>query len=271
MMLATLMVAVLPFVLGWTEPANSHRGIRNLSFTRSPSPSPSPSSSRLHMNIFNDLGDMLQGGKLMPQDKLPYGEPLASVQSDIRTFAVQERGISFTGEDFDVVDLDRGGSEYARVRGAMLHLPGKDKMRIEVGGKIAAVLDRKLVALVPTYDIYRGLEEKKIGWIEKAAVALTDTFHIYIHEEGEFRFGLLQTPPAFVIEGDFVDRKFVVKNRQGQEVARVTKDSWIQFDEFNHYQVQVAPGMDAALVLACACAVDEEFDEEHKERAKREQ
>jgi hypothetical protein len=25
------------------------------------------------------------------------------------------------------------------------------------------------------------------------------------------------------------------------------------------------------LVLACACAVDEEFDEEHKEKAKREQ
>lgn len=27
-----------------------------------------------------------------------------------------------------------------------------------------------------------------------------------------------------------------------------------------------APGMDPALVIACACAIDEEFDEEHKER-----
>ena len=45
----------------------------------------------------------------------------------------------------------------------------------------------------------------------------------------------------------------------------------IQFDEFNHYQVQVAPGMDAVLVIACACAIDEEFDEEHKERKKKQE
>jgi uncharacterized protein YxjI len=132
-------------------------------------------------------------------------------------------------------------------------------------------LDRKLVAMSPTYDIYRGSGGDKIGWMEKAVVALGDTFHIYIHEEGEFRFGLLQTPPAYTIEGDFIDRKFVVKNREGQAVAKVTKDGWLQFDAFNHYQVQVAPGMDAALVLACTCAVDEEFDEEHKEKAKKEQ
>jgi uncharacterized protein YxjI len=260
LMLKTLVVSVLPFVVsGWTQQAGSQR---EMSVS---------SSSRLHMNFLNDIGDMMSGGKLVAQDKLPYGEPLSSVQSELRTFAIQERGISFTGEDFDVADLDQGGQQYAKVRGAMMHLPGKDKMRIEVGGTVAAVLDRKLVAMSPTYDIYRGSGGDKIGWIEKAVVALGDTFHIYIHEEGEFRFGLLQTPPAYVIEGDFLDRKFVVKNREGQAVAKVSKDSWIQFDAFNHYQVQVAPGMDAALVLACTCAVDEEFDEEHKEKAKREQ
>ena len=34
--------------------------------------------------------------------------------------------------------------------------------------------------------------------------------------------------------------------------------------------VQVAVGMDSMLVLACCCAVDEEFDEVHHERNKRE-
>ena len=42
-----------------------------------------------------------------------------------------------------------------------------------------------------------------------------------------------------------------------------------QFDEFNHYQVQVASGMDAYLVIAVTCAIDEEFDEEHKERERK--
>jgi hypothetical protein len=34
----------------------------------------------------------------------------------------------------------------------------------------------------------------------------------------------------------------------------------------NHYQVQVGEGMDALLVLACVCCIDEEFDEEHRKR-----
>jgi uncharacterized protein YxjI len=59
-----------------------------------------------------------------------------------------------------------------------------------------------------------------------------------------------------------------MKNAEGQVVAKVQKDGLIQFDAFNHYQVQVAPGMDALLVLACACAIDEEFDEEHAKKRK---
>ena len=41
---------------------------------------------------------------------------------------------------------------------------------------------------------------------------------------------------------------------------------WVQLDMMNHYQVQVADGMDALLVLACVCCIDEEFDEEHQKR-----
>ena len=57
-----------------------------------------------------------------------------------------------------------------------------------------------------------------------------------------------------------------MKNAQGQVVATIAMDGLIQFDAFNHYQVQVAPGMDAMLVLACTCAIDEEFDEEHAKK-----
>ena len=61
----------------------------------------------------------------------------------------------------------------------------------------------------------------------------------------------------------------MVRTGEGdQVVAKVRMDGLVQFDAFNHYQVQVAPGMDAVLVIAAACAIDEEFDEEHKERKK---
>jgi len=225
----------------------------------------SSTGTRLY-NIFSDIGDVLSGGKLVDQTavSLPYGEPLGKPQDARRTLAIQERAISFTGEDFDVFDLE-DNRPYCRVRGAMLHLPGKDKMRITCDGQGCATLDRKLVALTPTYDIYRGGGSgEKIGWLEKAKIALTDTFEFHAEQEGGF--GPFKPPAAFKLEGDFLDRRFVMKNAKGEVVAKVTKDQIIEFDRFNHYQVQLAPGMDPILVVACACAIDEEFDEEHKKR-----
>lgn len=225
------------------------------------------------MNIFSDIGDMLSGGKLVAQESLPYGQAFDDNISpnQQRTFAVQERLLSFTGEDFDVYDLDQN-APYCRVRGAMLHLPGKDKMRIKsaVGGRSMVVLDRKMVAFTPTYDLYRSDGGEKIGWIEKAGIALTDTFDVHF-EATRGGFGPFQNPPDYKLEGDFLDRRFVMKNIKGEVVAKVTMDRLIEFDEFDHYQIVVAPGMDPALVVACACAIDEELEEEHKERKRKKQ
>jgi uncharacterized protein YxjI len=222
------------------------------------------------MNLFQDVGDLLSGGKLVPQTDLPHGTPLepsGQISDQVRTLAVSERPLSLTGEDFDVWDVtsNKGPTLYAKVRGAIWHLPGKDRMRIYDGkGRVVAELDRKIVALTATYDIYRP-DGNKLGWIEKAPVALTDTFEVHVEEQQGW--GLLKPPAAYRIEGDFADRNFCVKGgRRGDVAAKIQKKGWIQFDEFNHYQIQVAAGMDAGLVLACAVAIDEEFDEEHKKR-----
>jgi uncharacterized protein YxjI len=227
--------------------------------------------SALQMNVLSDIGDFLTGGKLTPQTKPPvYGNPLDDddeilTNNEVKTLAVQERAISFTGEDFDVWDVD-GNRQYCTVRGAMLHLPGKDKMRIKKAGSgnAVAVLDRKLVALTPTYDIYRGDGQEKIGFLEKATIALTDTFEFHAQNGGGF--GPFKPPAAYKLEGDFLDRRFVMKNDKGEVVAKITQDQLIEFDQFNHYQIRIASGMDPMLVVACACAIDEEFDEEHKKR-----
>ena len=221
-------------------------------------------------NIFSDIGDVLSGGKLVDQTGVAfsYGKPLGRPFESRRTLAIQERAISFTGEDFDIFDLD-GNCRYCRVRGAMLHLPGKDKMRITYDGQLCATLDRKLIAITPTYDVFRGNSDEKIGWLEKAGIALTDTFEFHAHQEGGF--GPFKPPAAYKLEGDFLDRRFVMKNAKGDVVAKVSKDQIIEFDQFNHYQVDLAAGMDPILVIACACAIDEEFDEEHKRRKVKEE
>ncbi|KAL3903902.1 MAG: hypothetical protein SGILL_010270 [Bacillariaceae sp.] len=214
--------------------------------------------------MLDDIGEMMTGGKLEAQtDPLPHGESLGERSSSSSTLAVQERAISFTGEDFDVWNID-ANAPYCSVRGAMMHLPGKDKMRIKQDGTVLATLDRKMMALSPTYDILRGDSGEKIGWLEKAKIALTDTFDF--HSELNSGFGPFNPPPAYKLEGDFLDRRFVMKNEKGQVVAKITQDQLIEFDAFNHYQIRIAPGMDPVLVVACACAIDEEFDEEHKKR-----
>lgn len=220
-------------------------------------------SIALRMNLFDAFTGKTT---LRLVEEIPYGDPILPVRRDDSVvLAIAERGISFTGEDFDVVDCGTK-SNVCHVRGAMLHLPGKDKMRIvdSATGQKCAELDRKLVAVTPTYDIYRGKE--KIGWIEKVVVAFRDTFEV--HLENVPKIGPFKPPAAYKLEGDFLDRKFIMKTDQGNTVAVVSKDGWFpQFDAFNHYQVQVAPGMDMGLVVACACAIDEEFDEEHQKRA----
>jgi uncharacterized protein YxjI len=233
---------------GWSIPSNKHQ----------------PAVTRL--GLFSNLGDLFTGGKLVPQTKLAYGDPLLELSEERRTFAVQEKLFSWTGEDFDVYD-EADNSPFVRVRGALLHLPGKDKMRIVRGDEIVATLDRKLIALKPTYDIYRGDCQEKIGWIEKALVSFTDTFDFYAEcEKGGV--GPFAAPPAYKLEGDFLERNFVMKNAQGETVAKVIEDRLIEFDRFDHYQLQVAAGMDPVLVIACACAIDEELEEEHEKKRK---
>jgi hypothetical protein len=122
--------------------------------------------------------------------------------------------ITFTGEDFDILDVSNAPSDFVRVRGAMLHLPGKDKMRISSSatGQTFVTMDRVLIAATPSYDLYRHNADgsmDKIGWIEKKFISLMDTFDVYMEGKGGFGVtGLFKPTPAYRIEGDFLDRNF---------------------------------------------------------------
>jgi len=143
--------------------------------------------------------------------------------------------ISFTGEDFDVVDITTGvEDDFIRVRGAMLHLPGKDKMRVSSSatGEKLVVMDRVLVAATPSYDLYRS-DGTKIGWMEKKLISFMDTFDVYMEGKGGFGVtGLFKPDPAYRIEGDFLDRSFTFKNEEGKVVARANMDGGL-FVEWN--------------------------------------
>lgn len=173
----------------------------------------------LKMNFFDAFGIGENLDEMSPNES-PIDSLCSSdsVYDDIRSFAIAERAISFTGEDFDIYE---SGVPFAKVRGAMLHLPGKDKMRVfsQQTNQNVAVLDRKLVSMTPTYDIYDNASNK-IAWIEKDTIALTDTFSVYKEGSG---VGPFKSPAAYRISGDFIDRNFVMKTEKGKTVARVKK------------------------------------------------
>jgi len=258
----------------FTQQNNNNNGFLGCGLVQQQQQQQRRQCNSLNMNLLDDMNNMITGSafsQVVAQSSLPYETPFSSsvsLSEGTRTFAVQERLISFTGEDFDVKDVS-DGSDFCNIRGAMMHLPGKDKMTIHTSqnNEEVLVLDRVLIAATPSYDIYRGgFNAQKIGWIEKKLVAMTDTFDVYMEGQGGFGVtGMFKPKPAYQISGDFMDRNFSMKNDKDEIVAKISDDGWFpDFDAMDHYQVQVASGMDALLVLACTCAIDEEFDEEHK-------
>ena len=121
---------------------------------------------------------------------------------------------------------DGNETPFVRIRGAMLHLPGKDKMRVSSSttGEKCVVMDRVLIAATPSYDLYQN-DGTKIGWMEKKLISFMDTFDVYMEGNGGFGVtGLFKPTPAYRIEGDFLDRNFSFKNEEGKVVARANMD-----------------------------------------------
>ena len=131
--------------------------------SRSQQPTRNPSTTSLHQSWLDALTGNRDG--LQPVSELPYGDPILPTAGETTTIAIAERGISFTGEDFDVVTVP-SNSPLCRVRGALLHLPGKDQMRLMnvATGQECAKLDRKLVSITP---ILRYLPLRNENWVDR--------------------------------------------------------------------------------------------------------
>jgi hypothetical protein len=122
------------------------------------------------------------------------------------------------------------------------------------------------------FAVYRGNKEEQIGWVEK----VEDNFHFFpgeraappaedAEEPSETTAALPKPVAAFTLDGDFINRRFLMQNAKGENVAKVKKNV-IAFPAFDHYQVSIAPGMDPVLVLCCVCIIDEFLEEKIKDR-----
>lgn len=209
------------------------------------------------------LPDMLEDAAGLPIPRAP-SSPIPSavapldaelVHSTATAYELEEKALSMSGEDFDVKSPT--GEMVLRVRGGnrvpIGDLPVWDKLTVSAAsGSTIATLDRELVAMTPTYDVYRA-DGSKFGKISKAMFALGETFEFFLEGEGS---------AVLKASGTFSQRKFEFKSQDDTLVAVVGR-GYFQAENENRYHVIVGPQVDASMVLAMAVAIDEVHDEEN--------
>ena len=150
------------------------------------------------------------------------------------------------GEDSDITN--EHGQPVLHVDGKVLSLRNRLVLRDPQGREVAQV-QRKLVALLPTYQI-------ALGGREGAEV------HKHLFTPFGDRFTIdVPGPDDLEMEGDLLDHEFTIR-RGDQTVATVSK-RW--FTMRDTYAVDVADGQDDLLILSSVLALDLAEDQERQQ------
>jgi len=218
------------------SPSIAHRAL-----LRAVSPRAAPS-----LNLFADVWEQpLEAQTAPPAPLLP-----ALVRDEAATYVLQEKLLSWSGEDFRV--RDSAGRTALQVSGANVNLGGwvADKLRLtDAEGRDVCSVERRIVAATTCYDLYR--EGALLGAIERRLLAWTPTYRFSYAGTGAH---------ALTAEGSFTGMKYTIMNTDKKPVARVGR-GWEVFKDVDQYLVEVAPGVDAAAVVVMALVIDEDHDE----------
>src|SRR5919199_1757997 len=164
-------------------------------------------------------------------------------------YVIRER-VFRLGEDSDITD--ESGQRLFQVDGKVLSLRNVLVIRDPAGNEVARV-QRKLVALRPTYEIIAGGQE------------LAEVRKNFFTPFGD-RFTIdIPGPDDLEMAGNLLDHEFTIR-RGGQVVATVSKQ-W--FTLRDTYGVDIAPGEDDLLILASVLALDLAEDREREQARER--
>jgi uncharacterized protein YxjI len=148
------------------------------------------------------------------------------------------------GEDSSI--MNDAGQPVFEVEGKVLSLHDRLIVRDLAGNEVANV-HRRLISLTPTYEIDRGGETLA-------------TFRKHFFSPFVDRFTVdIPGPDDLEMTGSLFEHEYTI-SRAGQVVAVVSKH-WFSLTET--YGVDIAPGQDDPLILACVLALDLAEDREH--------
>ena len=142
------------------------------------------------------------------------------------------------GDDFQI--RDEAGNEVYYVDGRALSFGDKLSFRDVRSKQELAVIDQKLLAIGPTYEIFRG--GRQVAVVKKKLFTLLRS-----------RFTVdVPGPDDLEAVGDFIGHDYTF-SRGGREVARVSK-KWFRISDT--YGIEIAEGEDHVLILASAVVID---------------
>ncbi len=147
------------------------------------------------------------------------------------------------GEDSTI--MNEAGQPVFEVDGKVLSLHDRLIVRDLAGNEVVNV-HRRLITLLPTYEITRGAE-----------VLATLRKHLFSPFVDRFTVDI-PGPDDLEMTGSLFEHEYTI-SRGGQVVAVVSK-RWFSLTET--YGVDIAPGQDDLLILACVLALDLAEDKE---------
>lgn len=151
------------------------------------------------------------------------------------------------GEDSTI--LNEAGQPILEVDGKVLSLHNRLIIRDRSGNEVASV-QRRLIALRPTYEISRAGQE--LATIRKHLISpFVDRFTVDV-----------PGPDDLHITGSLFEHEYTI-TRSGQVIATVSK-RW--FSLTDAYGVDIAPYQDDVLILASVLALDLAEDRERERR-----
>ncbi|MBI5105677.1 MAG: LURP-one-related family protein [Solirubrobacterales bacterium] len=140
------------------------------------------------------------------------------------------------GDDFWIETPS--GDRAFKVNGKALRL--RDTLELESpSGETLLKIQEKKLRVRDTMQIER--DDHTVATVKKALVGLRDRFTIEIESGGELK-----------ATGNIVDHEYTFE-RDGRKVAEASK-RWFRVRDT--YGIEVAPGEDAALILAAAVCID---------------
>lgn len=151
-------------------------------------------------------------------------------------YVMKEKLIAL-GQDFRI--QDESGRDVYFVDGKALSFGDKLVFKDMAGNELARI-EQKLLAWGPTYEIYR--DGQHVATVKKSLFTLL-----------RHRFSVdVPGPDDLEAQGDFLDHEYTF-TRGNATVAQVSK-RW--FSIRDTYGIDIAPGEDDVLLLACAVVVD---------------